>query len=348
MPRSKIPPEQRLKACILCGEIFNYTGTNSKTCGKHRKHKTCRCATCNTNYIYFYGSKESNYRYCSAICKKNKVRKQGYYGERSCVACGALFNAQSHNQKLCPAHIKKKPWKCVTCGVSFWGPSTGAKRAGRYCSTACHPKKVEKKTKVAKLKALPQAKVKPKPPELKPAIPLANGRPKGPTIEKVKDYCAVCKVVIPNENKISKYCTEHRYYAKVQCRFCKADFHTPRSDKKLYCHETCRLNDQKPCQVCGVYFQPLTKGQIYCDTHNKGGPDANKYSIHWKMGAPAFVGNPKDNPYKAGVLKPCEATEKHPDCSGTMMVFANEWTRCIHCAKMLTRQSASISHVRDF
>lgn len=251
---------------------------------------------------------------------------------KNCIVCGDTFQMNSPSHRKCHKHWGLISRRCLTCDAQFYYEKTGNKRAGRYCKPECRTKK---------LNPTP-------PPELKPAIPLATGRPKGPTIEKIKDYCAVCKVVIPNENKISKYCTEHRYYAKVQCRYCKEDFHTPRSDKKLYCQETCRLNDQKPCQVCGVYFQPITKGQIYCDTHNKGGPDGNKYSLHWKMGAPAFVGNPKDNPYKAGVLKPCEATEKHPDCSGTMMVFANEWTRCIHCAKMLTRQTASISHVRDF
>lgn len=309
MPRSKIPPDQRLKCCVICGEIFNYTGTNSKTCGKHGKHKTCRCATCNKRYIYIYGSKEAHYHYCSVDCKKNKKKKERFYSERSCLICKMLFVAKSHNQKMC---------------------------------IACRSKKTQKETKIIEPKIV-------KPPKPKPLIPLPLSRPKDPIVKQLKnDICAVCAVPVQSKNYTQVYCSEHRYFHKKHCRYCKEAFHSPKAEKQVYCQETCRLNDQKPCQVCGVYFQPLTKAQIYCDTHNKGGPDANKYCLHWMGGAPATVGDVKKNPYKAGTIKQCEATEKHPDCSGTMMVFANEWTRCVHCAKMLNRQSASIQYVKDF
>lgn len=324
MPRSKTPPEQRLKACIICGEMFNYTGTNSKTCGKHGKRKTCRCATCDTNYIYIYGSKESNFRYCSTECRKNKVKKQRSYGERTCLACGSLFNAQSHNQKLCPAHIKHTSRECVTCGVQFWGSSTGCKKAGKYCSKLCHPQKIKKpKLELAKPKL-----------ELKPNPPLFTRRPKGPTGERVRYNCLVCGVGITNDNATSKYCSAHRYYYKASCQYCHTEFHTPRSNPQRYCNEACRLNNLKRCTVCGVEYDPPTKTAIYCPTHAKGGPDANKYNFHWKHGAPTTVGDPNVNPYKVGVVKNCE-TRKHTECSGKMMVFANQWTECTHCARMV-------------
>lgn len=254
---------------------------------------------------------------------------------QNCLVCGVTFQKNAPNHKLCKKHTKQVSKKCLKCEAQFWTGQTGNKRAGLYCGRKCYPKKTYKP--------------KPKPPELKEPIILTTGRPKGSTAERSRiETCAVCATPLHSKNYTQVYCSEHRYFHKKHCRYCKEAFHSPKAEKQVYCQETCRLNDQKPCQVCGVYFQPLTRAQIYCETHNKGGPEANKYSIHWKAGAPASVGNPKDNPYKAGTIKACEATEKHVDCSGTMMVFANEWTRCIHCAKMLTRQSESISHVRDF
>lgn len=341
MPRSKIPPEQRLKSCVICGDIFNYTGTNSKTCGKHGKHKTCRCATCGKKYIYIYGSKEANYHYCSVDCKKNKIKKERFYSERSCLICETLFVAKSHNQKMCPAHLKKMLKQCATCGINFSAPSTGCKRVGKYCSTACHPKKPENKIKITKSKT--STPLKPKPPIL---LPL--GRQKNPIAKQLKnDACAVCAVPLQSKNYTQVYCSEHRYYHKKYCRYCKEAFHSPKAEKQAYCGEACRLNDLRKCQVCGTEFSPEKPDQVYCPTHNKGGPDANKYYLHWMGGAPATVGDVKKNPYKAGTIKQCEAIKRHPDCSGTMMVFANEWTRCVHCARMLHRQSASIKYVKD-
>lgn len=253
-----------------------------------------------------------------------------------CIVCSEKFQLTANNQRKCKKHHEFYERPCKTCGKNFWHKSRARnKRACLYCSSECKRNRPEP-TFIEPAK------------KLKPSIPLATGRPKGSKNEKDKnDACAVCETPLHSKNYTQVYCSEHRYFHKKHCRYCKEAFHSPKAEKQVYCQETCRLNDQKPCQVCGVYFQPLSKGQIYCETHNKGGPDA-KYSIHWKAGATAFVGNPKDNPYKAGTIKACEATEKHVDCSGTMMVFANEWTRCIHCAKMLNRQSASISHVRDF
>lgn len=172
--------------------------------------------------------------------------------------------------------------------------------------------------------------------------------------------CEICDVAFQAGSTRQKKCKDHaRFYKKI-CKGCGKEFIGKHSQDNgaQYCDRNCHPRRSAPvnielmmekanipsaiakqCAKCGVDFYPpirLFHCQKRCDKHT----DKGKRETQTVKDA--------TNPYKVASVKDCEATERHVECSGKMLVTATEWTRCIHCAKMLTRQSASISHVRDF
>ena len=119
--------------------------------------------------------------------------------------------------------------------------------------------------------------------------------------------CLICGCKIANELLNSNRCSLHAGFNWFKCHVCHKDTAKrmkPISGIRTYCSNECRksmcMSNKKPPVVTGG----------------------------------KHVKNP-DNPYKAGVIKDCE-TRKHTECSGKMMVFANQWTECTHCARLLT------------
>lgn len=233
--------------------------------------------------------------------------------EKQCVVCSVVFLPVSKIQKKCPQHRNLIQRLCEVCNQSFWAargrnPRNRNGKLHWYCGPVCRDK-------------------------MKPAIKLPTGRPQEP---KLKSYCAVCNVELPRAKAIQKYCSKHRYYTKANCGYCRKSFPTPKANPQRHCSESCRLNSLKRCAICGVEFEPMKLGSIYCPTHAAKGPEGNRAHLHWKHGAPPSVGNPKNNPHKIGIIKDCES-RKHTECSGKMMVFANQWTECTHCARMVDK-----------
>jgi len=132
-----------------------------------------------------------------------------------------------------------------------------------------------------------------------------------------KRQCMICGNKIANEILNSNRCNVHAGYNWFKCHTCGRD--TPKRmklipDIRTYCSVECR--------------------KAMCMTTKKTKEEVAKEEQ-------------ANNPYKAGIIKNCEA-QTHKGCTGKMIVFKNNWTHCGLCVKPHTGRQVYLKTMNTY
>lgn len=158
------------KICEYCGEEFETTNKNKKTCSKEHRYKLARknqsitlnkefkntnerkCLNCGR----IFKPKSSTVKTCSKECGyeyRSKTSQKPKKLYKVCKRCGEIFIDKTYSKKIiyckkCRKEIKEekkiKSKICNECGRVFYRPFT----YGRYCSSSCRRKHLKEQLKV--------------------------------------------------------------------------------------------------------------------------------------------------------------------------------------------------------
>lgn len=110
----------KIKKCLICGDDFSPTNSNSKYCTKDH---LAECEHCGKEYVL---QPTKPKKYCSQKCSINHEDKK-----KNCTLCGEVFLGSS-NQLYCKnTHYTS----CETCGNSI--ANSNPKKLSKYCSASC-------------------------------------------------------------------------------------------------------------------------------------------------------------------------------------------------------------------
>lgn len=174
--------------------------------------------------------------------------------------------------------------------------------------------------------------------------------PKGPY--EVQINCEACGVEFTARASNTIFCLKHRGHRRLECLVCKKTFYRRVAMAAVAtktCSKTCLiqlnvvLGITKECEVCKDKFHPHPVAHDkYCKRHRTLYAREKYYKYH-NIQRPEPP-KEKKNPYKEGVIKDCEA-KTHTGCTGKMIVFKNNWTRCGLCVKPHTGRQVVVKQL---
>lgn len=139
----KMHPEERLRDCAGCGEVFQPDPLDQRYCSRDCYHErgrvTLTCAECGDEFSV-KASHADERRHCSRAC-----RSEAAHETRTCPTCDEAFEVytrseQTYCSRLCAAHDREHTREERTCPECCDTFEVYPSRDQQYCSRDCYSK----------------------------------------------------------------------------------------------------------------------------------------------------------------------------------------------------------------